>query len=136
MVAVRMHAAVLSAVAAVPLLSIHYASKGKSFMSDIGLADYTLAAEDVGCDILVRQFNQLIENYADIKSVLADNVRASSRSILQNVSRIRQLLDMEPFREEAVREFFGLIDQENHDRIGLEHVDREGALTSRGTRSD
>jgi len=130
MVAVRMHAAVLSAVANVPLLSIHYASKGKSFMSDIGLADYTLAAEDVGCDILVRQLNQLIEHYTDIKSVLADNVRASSKGVLANVSRIRELLGVAPLDEAAVTEFFDSIGLKSDEHRDLKDVKHEGVLAS------
>jgi len=130
MVAVRMHAAVLSAVANVPLLSIHYASKGKSFMSDVGLADYTLAAEDVGCDILVRQFNQLIENYTDIKSVLARSVRASSKGVPANVSRVRELLGMAPLDETAVTEFFTSIGLNSDEHLNLKDVKQEGTLAS------
>ncbi|MBN1592772.1 MAG: polysaccharide pyruvyl transferase family protein, partial [Candidatus Coatesbacteria bacterium] len=125
MVAVRMHAAVLSAVANVPLLSIHYASKGKSFMSDIGLADYTLAAEDMACDILVRKFSDLITNYDEIKSVLLENVRTSSMGLLANVSRIRQILGMGPLAEELVHEFMNVHCPDGEDGGGLADSDLE-----------
>lgn len=130
MVAVRMHAAVLSAVANVPLLSIHYASKGKSFMSDIGLADYTLAAEDVGCDILVRQFNCLIDNYTNVKSVLAGSVRASSKDVLANVSRVRELLGMAPLDETTVAEFFDSIGLKSDEQSGFDDVKQQRTLAS------
>ena len=130
LVAVRMHAAVLSAVANVPPLSIHYASKGKSFMSDIGLSDYTLAAEDVGCDILVRLFNRLIGNYGDIKSELARNVRDSSKGVLANVSRIRELLGLAPLDEAAVAEFFDSIDRRSDKHLGLDAVKQQNTLAS------
>jgi hypothetical protein len=130
MVAVRMHAAVLSAVANVPPLSIHYASKGKSFMSDIGLSDYTLAAEDVGCDILVRLFNRLIGNYGDIKSVLARNVRASSKGLLASVSRIRELLGLGSLDEATAAEFFDSIDRRSDKHLGLDAVKQQNTLAS------
>jgi len=128
MLAVRMHAAVLSAVGGVPLLSIHYASKGKSFMSDAGLANYTLPAEDMGCDILVRKFNELIENYDDIKSVLSDTVRASSRDLLVSGQRIRELLGMEPLNETEVAEFLSFVEaRDNAQALNIGRVKRVGA---------
>ena len=128
MLAVRMHAAVLSAVAAVPLLSIYYASKGRSFMSDIGLANYAIPAEDMGCDILVRKFNELIENYDDIRSVLSEKVRASSRDLLVSVHRIRELLGMEPLNEKEVADFISLVEtRDNVQNLNLDSVTHEPA---------
>jgi len=109
-VAVRMHAAVLSAVANVPLISIHYAPKGERFMSNIGLSQYTLAAEQIAADVLIRRFNQLIENYSQIRSVLRQNVKSCRRDILSNISRIREVLGLSPLGEEAVARLESLLD--------------------------
>lgn len=129
MLAVRMHAAVLSAVAGVPLISVHYAPKGESFMSNIGLPNYTLAAEDVGCDILLRRFNELVENYEQIRSVLSNSVRASFSQILSNVSRVRELLGLDPLPQEAIDSFgapAAVQNEEEEHQIADE--EREGVL--------
>ena len=127
MLAVRMHAAVLSAVAGTPLICLHYAPKGASFMENIGLADYSLPVEDTNCGVLMRLFSKLMANRDAIVETMAGSVQASRSDVLLNVSSVKELLGMAPLGEEAVNEFlseFSVKPNKPAERLSHSHADR------------
>jgi polysaccharide pyruvyl transferase WcaK-like protein len=99
-IAMRCHAAILSASQGIPVVGIVYHHKVSEFLRSIGLIDF---AEEIGDGInwresdintnnLVSNINNLITNYADICHIMNHHIESLKNSEKQNIFCLSKLL--------------------------------------------
>lgn len=90
-VGTALHAVIFAVQAGVPVIAIDYASKVRRFMSEIGLGDYVLAADEMA--ELPAMYGRLLENHEEIRQLIG---RQRSRLMQESqimFDRVRALIE-------------------------------------------
>jgi len=80
-VATRFHNVLLSIFMNKPTIAISFHHKCSSLMSQMGLGDYCQDINHLHADDLVRQFRQLEENAENVRSIMAERVKACRHAL-------------------------------------------------------
>ncbi len=71
-VGTRFHSVIFSLAECVPSIAVSYGgNKGDGIMQDLGLNDYTVRITEIGANLLIEKFENLINHYSDYKDNLA-----------------------------------------------------------------
>ena len=80
-VATRFHNVLMSLMLGKPPIAISFHHKVSSLMSEMGLSEYCHDINEMNTDVLIAQFEALVENAETLKSVIANRVAESKLAL-------------------------------------------------------
>lgn len=118
LVASRFHAMIGALEKGVPTLLLGWSHKYKEVLDMFGLGEYAMDFSELNCDTLWERFLGLVEDSADIRAKIAENLPRVKESSLDNIRLIGDFIDELTYAPKKVK----LLDLNDPDKYIGEHI--------------
>jgi len=88
----RLHGQIISTMMGIPFLPINYDPKNHSLMAQIGLDDYLLNHTEISKELLITQFEKLLQNESVVKERLAEYTADAQGKALMNQEYLHEMI--------------------------------------------